>query len=53
MSDRLQLAVVGVGRIGAFHAHHAAELAACDAACALAALVDPRPDLSSLAGDWV
>ena len=49
VSDRLQLALVGAGRIGAFHARHVAELAACDGSCRLAALVDPRPDLPSLA----
>ena len=49
VSDRLQLALVGAGRIGAFHARHVAELAACDGSCQLAALVDPRPDLAPLA----
>ncbi|MFP6641383.1 MAG: Gfo/Idh/MocA family oxidoreductase [Myxococcota bacterium] len=49
MSDELRLAVVGVGRIGTFHARHAAELAACDGSCRLAALVDPRRDLPALA----
>ena len=49
VSDRLQLALVGGGRIGAFHARHVAELAACDGSCQLAALVDPRPDLAPLA----
>ncbi len=51
VSDQLQLAVVGAGRIGAFHARHVAELAACDGSCRLAALVDPRPGLSSLADE--
>ena len=41
--------MVGAGRIGAFHARHVAELAACDGSCQLAAVVDPRPGLPSLA----
>lgn len=51
MSNQLQLAVVGVGRIGAFHARHASELSAREGSCRLAALVDPRPDLPSLAAE--
>lgn len=47
--DGVRTAVVGVGRIGSFHARHLAELAARDGSGRLAALVDPRPDLPSLA----
>jgi myo-inositol 2-dehydrogenase/D-chiro-inositol 1-dehydrogenase len=42
--DPLKLAIVGVGRIGAFHALHAAELAAETGACELTALVDTAPE---------
>jgi len=48
LSKVLKLAVVGVGRIGSFHARHVAELAARGGSCRLAALVDPRPDLSEV-----
>ena len=50
MTAPLQLAVIGLGRIGSFHARHAAELAARDpgAVQQLAAVVDPRDDLTPL-----
>ncbi len=48
MTPPLRLAVVGLGRIGSFHARHAAELAAGDAGVRLAAVVDPRDDMTPL-----
>lgn len=46
MSDRFRLAVVGVGRIGVFHALHVQELARERGDCVLAAVVDGYGDLS-------
>ncbi len=42
--ERLPLAVVGVGRIGRFHAQHAQELAAERDGCELVAVVDRHQD---------
>ena len=42
MREALKLAVVGLGRIGALHSLHAAELAASTGTCRLAAIVDAR-----------
>lgn len=42
MPEPLKLAVVGLGRIGALHSQHAAELAASTGDCRLAAIVDAR-----------
>lgn len=44
MSEPLRLAVVGVGRIGVFHARHVQELARETGACELAAVVDTYED---------
>ena len=51
MTAPLQLAVIGLGRIGSFHARHAAELAARDPGVQLTAIVDPREDLDTLVQD--
>ena len=40
MDERLGLAIVGVGRMGFFHALHAQELCKENAGCALVAVVD-------------
>ena len=48
MTRPVKLAVIGVGRIGSFHARHAAELAARDEGVQLTAVVDPREDLTPL-----
>ncbi len=40
MSGRVKLAVIGLGRIGEFHALHAQELARDEESCELAAVVD-------------
>lgn len=40
MNKPLRLAVVGVGRIGVFHARHVQELGEADGACELAAVAD-------------
>lgn len=46
MKDRFRLAVVGVGRIGIFHALHVQELAREREDCALVAVVDSYADLA-------
>ena len=43
----MRIAVVGVGRIGVFHARHVQELAAERGDCVLAALVDGYGDLAA------
>ena len=48
-SRPLRLAVVGLGRIGLFHAQHAVELARTSGACELVAVVDPRPAVAKAA----
>jgi predicted dehydrogenase len=53
MRDRVRLAVVGVGRIGALHALHARELAAESDGIELAALVDADVERArALARSW-
>ena len=52
MTAPLQLAVIGLGRIGSFHARHVAELAARDPGVQLTAIVDPREDLDALVQDF-
>lgn len=47
MSNRLRVAVAGVGRIGVFHARHVQELAAERADCVLAAVVDRHADTAA------
>jgi myo-inositol 2-dehydrogenase/D-chiro-inositol 1-dehydrogenase len=47
MSDVFRMAVVGVGRIGAFHARHVQELAKERGDCALVAVADEYADLSA------
>ena len=44
MSDPIKLAVVGVGRIGGYHARHIQELADEGVACELVAVVDGHAD---------
>ncbi len=44
MTNEVQLAVIGLGRIGRFHARHAQELALENGNCELVALVDVRID---------
>lgn len=44
MADELKLAVVGVGRIGVFHAQHVQEVARVRGDCVLAAVVDGHGD---------
>lgn len=44
MSDRLRVAVVGVGRIGVFHARHVQEVAREVGDCELVAVVDRHAD---------
>jgi myo-inositol 2-dehydrogenase/D-chiro-inositol 1-dehydrogenase len=44
MADKLKLAVVGVGRIGAFHAQHVQEVSRDRDDCVLAAVVDGHED---------
>ena len=44
MDERLGLAIVGVGRMGFFHALHAQELCEENAGCALVAVVDTYED---------
>ncbi len=44
MGDELKLAVVGVGRIGVFHAQHVQEIANGRSDCALSAVVDGHED---------
>ena len=44
MADRLELAVVGLGRLGAVHSLHAAELAAETGLCRLSAIVEADVD---------
>ncbi|MCY4606272.1 MAG: Gfo/Idh/MocA family oxidoreductase [Gemmatimonadetes bacterium] len=46
MAERFRIAVVGVGRIGAFHARHVQELASERGDCALTAVVDGYGDLA-------
>jgi len=46
MSRVFRLAVIGVGRIGVFHAQHAQELARERGDCSLVAVVDPYADLA-------
>ena len=45
----MKLAVVGLGRIGVYHAQHVAELAARSGSCELAAVVEPRPEAVGIA----
>ena len=62
MAKRFRVAVIGVGRIGAFHARHVQELASERGDCALTAVVDGYGDLAaevdgsatgrSRDGDW-
>ena len=47
MAERFRIAVVGVGRIGAFHARHVQELASERGDCALTAVVDGYGDLAA------
>ena len=47
MAERFRIAVVGVGRIGAFHARHVQELASERGDCSLAAIVDEYGDLAA------
>ena len=51
MSDRFKLAVIGVGRIGVFHALHVQELARERGDCVLAAVVDGYGDLAEQVAD--
>ena len=46
MSEPLRIAVVGVGRIGAYHALHVQELANKERNCVLTAVVDSYQDLA-------
>lgn len=48
MGERLRLAVVGVGRIGAYHALHLQELAAERGDCALVAVADRHGDTAAV-----
>ena len=47
MAERFRIAIVGVGRIGAFHARHVQELASERNDCALTAVVDGYGDLAT------
>ena len=47
MAERFRIAVVGVGRIGAFHARHVQELASERGDCALTAVVESYGNLAS------
>ena len=47
MAERFRIAVVGVGRIGTFHARHVQELASERGDCALTAVVDGYGDLAA------
>ena len=47
MAECFRIAVVGVGRIGAFHARHVQELASERGDCALTAVVDGYGDLAA------
>ncbi len=47
MNNPFRIAVVGVGRIGAFHARHVQELASERGDCALTAVVDGYGDLAA------
>ena len=47
MAKRFRIAVIGVGRIGAFHARHVQELASERGDCALTAVVDGYGDLAA------
>ena len=47
MADRLGIAVVGVGRIGVFHAQHVQEVSAELGDCELVAVVDGHEDLAT------
>ncbi|MEW6750019.1 MAG: Gfo/Idh/MocA family oxidoreductase [Candidatus Latescibacterota bacterium] len=49
MLSRLRIAVVGVGRIGLFHARHVQEVAAQRGDCELTAVVDGHADLAERA----
>ena len=46
MSEPFRIAVIGVGRIGIFHARHVQELAKERGDCVLAAVVDGHGDLA-------
>ena len=46
MVDPFRIAVIGVGRIGVFHARHVQELASERGDCVLAAVVDGYGDLA-------
>ncbi|MEE3259927.1 MAG: Gfo/Idh/MocA family oxidoreductase [Candidatus Latescibacterota bacterium] len=46
MADPFRMAVIGVGRIGVFHARHVQELARARGDCVLAAVVDGYGDLA-------
>lgn len=47
MSDKLRLAMIGVGRIGIHHARHVQELGRERGDCDLVAIVDPYGDLAA------
>ena len=47
MADLFRIAIIGVGRIGIFHARHVQELARERGDCVLAALVDEYGDLAA------